>query len=484
MNDCSKSDRPNIVLIYVDDLGYTDLGCCGSGFYESPNIDSLMSNDLRFTEAYSNAPLCSPSRIGLMTGRHCARAGCYEVVDGGWDETAYFRRTGTDPDTLNLDWEDEVDFKAAPNTLNLPEGRKIMPEYLKELGYSTGFFGKWHLGDQRPVDRGFDEFVDLNNYTKKGAHLDVRISCTDKSPRSPEPEGNVADYLAHCSLDFIDKVEKMPFFLYLAHPLVHLPLEAEPELIEKYRAKKGTLLHKNPTYAAMVEMLDNSVGQVVDGLRERDLLENTIIIFASDNGGMTGPTVRCDELDGYELGSITSNYPLRGGKCQLWEGGIRVPMSFTFGDKIARRIYDKPVSQLDILPTLLDLVEHPDFEDIQDDFDGKTLRAILTNPRASMPERSMFWHHPGYRGMTFKPAFEGQRCGYNQRPMTVIRNGDWVLLESLETGATQLYNLNDDIGETSDLALEYPDLVDSLLDELRQWRAEVNAPMPIPKNPS
>lgn len=275
--------------------------------------------------------------------------------------------------------------------------------------------------------------------------------------------------------------KKEPFFLYLAHPLVHSPIEAEEALVNKYKNKSATTLPAHPTYAAMVENLDTSIGKIIDGLRERDQLDNTLIIFTSDNGAMTGPTTRTKELDGFGLGIFTSHYPLRGGKVQLWEGGIRIPFGMAFGDRISRGTFDGMVSQMDILPTILDIAGHPDFGNIQAEFGGKTLRPILENPRSKWEERSLFWHYPGYRGLAYKPKFEGQEAGFDQRPVSVIRRGDWKLFESLETGKVQLYNLKKDISEKNNIADENSELAASLLQELKAWQKETNAPMPIPK---
>ena len=449
----TKADLPNIVLIYVDDLGYKDLESYGNEYFETPRIDSLLASGLRFTQAYSNAPLCAPSRIALLTGRHSARSGAYEVVNKSWNEVNYFLNVEKmNPDELNVDWEEKVNYEPPFNNLDLPEGRKVIPEYLKEIGYFTGFFGKWHVGPQKPTDRGFDEYVELRNINSGGSHLDVRKGFVSKSPEYPEPYGQSGDYMTDISLHFIDRAEGRPFFLYMAHPLIHLPIEAEKGLIEKYEMKPSTLLHSHPVYAAMVEELDNSVGALVEGLKHREMLDNTIIIFTSDNGGMTGTVIKTPELGGFELGEFTTHYPLRGGKVQLWEGGIRVPMGVVFGENFSRGTFDGLVTQMDILPTLLDVTGHPDFNQVKEEFDGKSLQSILIDPMSTWEERSLVWHYPGYRGMTFKPAFEGQGAGFDQRPETAIRRGRWKMIKSLETGKIQLYDLYSDLPETRNVS--------------------------------
>ena len=480
--DQAPSVRPNIVLIYVDDLGYKDLQSYGNDYFETPNIDALLSRGLRFTQAYSSSPLCAPSRIALLTGRHNVRAGCFEVVRGTWNEVRYFLNVERmKPEEINVDWEEKVHFKTPPNRLNLPRGRKILPEYLKEIGYRTGFFGKWHVGPQKPSARGFDDQVTLGRFHLPGAHLDVRKGFTSKSDGYPDPSGTVGDYMTEVSLHFLDSAKESPFFLYMAHPLVHSPFEAEDAIIEKYRSKSTSRFHSNPTYAAMVESLDQSIGRLLDGLRQRNQLENTLIIFTSDNGAVTGPTTPTDDLDGYPLGMVNSHYPLRGGKVQLWEGGIRIPFGITFGDRIPSGTFDGVVSQLDILPTVLEVAGHPDYAGIRTEFDGVSLQTILEDPKTVWGERALFWHFPGYRGLTYKPKVEGREAGYDQRPESVVRRGNWKLFESLETGDVRLYDLQKDIGETTDIADTHPDMAKHLLNELHTWQKETNAPMPLPK---
>jgi arylsulfatase A-like enzyme len=462
----AEDNRPNIVLIYADDLGYGDLGCYGNDFFETPNIDSLIASGLRFTNAYSTAPLCAPSRVALLSGLHNVRAGCYEVVGKRYLKT--------------VDLE-TVDFMPPLNRLNLPKGRKILPEYLKELGYFTGFFGKWHVGPNRPTTRGFDEFVETTSINSGGSHLDVSTGFKSKTEGYPEPKGYSGDYLTACAQTFLDRAGKArkPFFLYLAHTLVHIPLEAKEELVKKYREKEPTPYHHHATYAAMVENLDTNVGTLMDELKRRGLLENTLVIFTSDNGGATGFVSRRDGAGDFKVGSFTSNYPLRGGKCQLFEGGIRVPMAIAFAGQVQPAESDGPVTQLDLLPTILDVAGYSGHVD---EVDGRSLKPILDDPDAAWPERSLFWHYPGYRSvMAFKGMPKGSEPGSYQRPASAVRRGDWKLIESLETGQTQLFNLRHDIAETKNVASQHREIVKSLTAELRDWRKATNAPMPTRK---
>ncbi len=473
--------QPDIVLIYADDLGYSDLGCYGNEYHETPQIDALVSKGVRFTEAYSGAPLCAPSRIALFTGRYCARAGSYETTKGKWNETKYMlRESGGNTEGLDMECEKKVGFDMPRNNIELPRDRKTLSEYLKEAGYFTGFVGKWHMGSQKPTGRGFDEYAQIETYPP-GANLDTSKGRSSRSPTYPEPQGHIGDYMARSAIHFIDRSGDRPFFLYMAHPLPHTPHEAEPSLIRKYRDKPAGVTHSNPIYAAMIEMLDESVGKVIATLRDRGTLDDTLVIFTSDNGAMQGPVLESPELGGYELGNVTTNYPLRGGKVQLWEGGIRIPMAIVFGNRFATTDFDKVVSQMDILPTLLDLTGHPDAATADELLDGKSLMPILSDPSRHWEDRSLFWHYPGYRGLSLKPTPDGRRPGFVQRPATVVRYGDWKLHQSLETGDVRLYDLVEDIGERTNVADRHPDVVRRLEAQIAAWQKETDAPMPIRK---
>ncbi|MEM9368635.1 MAG: sulfatase-like hydrolase/transferase [Planctomycetota bacterium] len=464
---CAADDRPNIVLIYADDLGYADLGCYGNEYHETPNIDRLMREGVRFTQAYANAPLCAPSRVGLLTGRHCARAGCYEVAPG-----RYLKR-------VNLDL---VDFLPPENKLRLPDDRKILPEYLQEIGYLTGFFGKWHVGPEKPSECGFDDHVTLWN----GSHLDVTKSFQGKSDGYPDPNGYSSEYLSRCADQFLAGVGDAPFFLYLPHTLVHtamgpgtMPLEPKPDLLKKYQSKAKTEWHSNPAYAAMVESLDDSVAATLESLRRHGLLRNTVVVFTSDNGGLLGGT-RVTE-SGLEVGRYTTNYPLRSGKSYLYEGGIRVPMSITFADgSTPARTSDAIVSQLDLVPTILDLVQHPAAEETASGWDGVSLLEELNSGDGDLTDRALFWHYPGYRMQNPKATRREEMVG--QRPASAMRQGRWKLIESLETGAAQLYDLDVDIGETENVAADHSEVSKQMIERLQSWRLETNAPMPTEKS--
>lgn len=447
----------NIVLIYADDLGWSDLGCYGNTYHQTPNIDALVQSGMRFTQAYSDAPLCAPSRVALLSGRSSVRQGCFEVIDGRY---------------LNEVDPEEMKVMPPENHLRLPSDTPTLAELLRQNGYRCGLFGKWHVGSEQPSERGFGDYVVLKN----GSHWDASMSFLRQSGGYPAAQGYSSDYLNRCALQFLDKPSDEPFFLFLSHTLVHTamgpgtePLEPKPDLLKKYQALSKSKAHSNPAYAAMVEALDQSTGELVQALRERGLMENTLVIFSSDNGGLLGGSSG-QTAEGLPLGRITSNLPLRNGKATLWDGGIRVPLAFSFPGKIpAGSVSDEVVSQLDFLPTFLDFAGLKPIAE-QAKPDGMSLVPLLTGDVSGLPERTLFWHYPNYR-------LGGAK---NQRPAGAIRSGDWKLVESLEDGSVQLFNLTEDISELHDLNAQYPEKAQSLKAELKAWQNETGAPMPGP----
>ena len=292
--------KPNIVFILADDLGYTDLGCYGSKYYQTPNVDRMAQEGMRFTSGYTCGPNCQPTRAALMTGLYGPRTGVYTV---GSIERFNWRSRSLRP----------VD-----NVEQLPLEKTTVAQALKKAGYATGMFGKWHLGQQgehHPSRRGFDEAI-----VSMGKHFDFKTI-----PPVDYPEGTyLADFLTDKAIDFMRRNKEGPFFLYLPHFGVHAPREAKKELIEKFKARKPAGGHDDPVYAAMIYSVDESVGRVLKALEEFKLTENTLVIFSSDNGGVGG-YVR----EGLKrAGDVTDNAPLRGGKGMLYEGGIRVPWIF------------------------------------------------------------------------------------------------------------------------------------------------------------
>ncbi|HIJ53309.1 MAG TPA: sulfatase [Planctomycetes bacterium] len=421
--------RPNVVFIFIDDLGWRDLSCFGSRYYETPNIDKLAGEGMVFTSAYSNAPNCAPTRACLMSGQYSPRHGVYTV---GSPERGKTRLRKLIP---------------IPNKTNLDSKIVTIPEALKSAGYTSACIGKWHLGDKgpfRPEDRGFD----------------VVFRRTRRSHFMADGE-YLTDRLTNESLKFIERNRDRPFFLYLAHHTVHTPIQAKKDIIEKYKKKKPSGEHNNPTYAAMIESMDQSVGTVCDKLDELGLRDNTLVFFFSDNGGYA---------------NATSMTPLRGSKGMLYEGGIRVPMIARWQGKIkAGSSCDVPVIGIDFYPTFLKMAGAP--KPSGHLLDGQSIVPLLTQG-GGLKRKAIFWHFPAY----LEP-YNKKQGPWRTTPAGAVRQGNWKLIEFFEDGKIELYNLKDDIGEKNDLANAMPAKAKELHTLLIEWRKSVNAPVPTEKNP-
>lgn len=436
---------PNIVFILADDLGWTDLGCQGSGFYETPNIDRLARDGVRFTNAYTCGPNCSPTRASIMAGQYGPRTGFYTNTTGNRGIDAMRK------------------LVAPPTNPNLGLEIVTLPDCLKKAGYATGMFGKWHLGDgaeYHPSRRGFDEAI----VTSQGMHYGFG---TD--PAVDVPEGTyLTDFITDRAVDFIDRHQAEPFFLYLAEFVVHLPLEAKQEMVAKYEKKPRVGGHFQPTYAAMVESLDGSVGRVVDKLDSLGLGDDTLIVFTSDNGGVTGYSNA--SVNGTP--EVTDNAPLRGSKGTLYEGGVRVPLIARWNGVVpAGGVCHQPVISCDYYPTLLEIAAAGRHDG--QTLDGLSFAACLKSAEATLPRDRLFWHFPGY--------LETTDGGWRTTPCAAVRVGNEKLVEFFEDGRLELYNLADDIGEERDLASSMPERAKELHAIMLAWRQEMNAPMPRPK---
>jgi arylsulfatase A-like enzyme len=435
------ADRPpNVVFILADDLGWTDLGCQGSKYYETPNIDRLAKQGVRMTSAYTCGPNCQPTRAALMSGQYGPRTGVYTV--GGTDRFDTSRRPLVPVD----------------NVTTLPLDKMTWAKAVKPAGYATALFGKWHLGQQgkhHPGERGFDEA-----FTTMGKHFDFVTQ-----PKVDYPKGTyLADWLTDKALGFIETNQTKPFLLCLHHFGVHSPHEAKPDWIAKFKPKPPAHGHKDPTYAAMIASVDESVGRVVAKLDELKLSENTLLIFTSDNGGVGGykdAGVKANE-------GITNNAPLRGGKGMLYEGGVRVAFLARRPGTIPEGIVsDVPVNSVDLLPTILALTGAPGPKDYP--LDGTNVMPALRGE--PLPGRKpLFWHFPGYLG-------SGKDI-WRTTPAGSVRDGDWKLIEFFETGKVELYNLKDDLGEKTDLAAKEPARRGAMHAKLKDWRIAVGAKMP------
>ncbi len=432
---------PNVVFILADDLGYTDVACYGSKYYETPSIDKLAGQGLRFTSGYTCGPNCQPTRAALMSGQYGPRTGVYTV--GGIDR---------------FNWQSRP-LRPVDNVTQLPLEKVTIAQRLKAAGYATAMFGKWHLGEDskhHPGQRGFDEAI-----VSMGVHFDFKTSPQVEVP----PGAYLADWLTDRACDFIRRKQDGPFFLYLTHFGVHAPYQAKPVLIKHFAGKAPAGGHRDPTYAAMIASVDQSVSRVTALLRELNLAENTLVIFSSDNGGVGG--YASVGIPGHK--GITDNAPLRGGKGTLYEGGVRVPYIFVWPGRIAPGICDRPINSVDLYPTLLELAGAP--RPTEYPLDGHSYAGLLMNGGATdKPRPPLFWHFPGYLG--------AGADGWRTTPVSVIRDGDFKLLEFLEDRRLELYNLREDLGEKKNLAQAMPEKAAELRQQLNRWREQVGAKMP------
>lgn len=441
------AEKPNIIFIMADDLGYTDLACYGSKYYETPHLDRMAAQGLRFTDGYACGPNCQPTRAALMSGQYGPRTGVYTV---GSIERFNWRSRSLRP----------VD-----NVQQLPLNKVTLGQALKAAGYTTALFGKWHLGQQdshHPGKRGFDEAI-----VSMGRHFDFATS-----PKINYPPGTyLADFLTDKATDFVRRHKDKPFFLCLHHFGVHSPHEAKKELIAKFKPKSPAGGHRDPTYAAMIASVDESVGRVLAVLDELKIANNTLVIFTSDNGGVGG---YAREGLNKKAGGITDNLPLRGGKGMLYEGGVRVAYLARWPGKVPPGTCDQPIISVDLYPTVLELAGARAPADYP--LDGVSYAKVLTSGGKSALNRdAIYWHFPGYLG-----AGAG---GWRTTPAGSIRAGDWKLLEFFEDGRQELYNLRQDVGEKNNLAKQMPDKVKELQGKLVAWRKDIKAPMPTPHKP-
>lgn len=439
---------PNIVFILADDLGYTDVACYGSKYYETPNIDRLASQGVKLLN-HHHCQNCTPTRAALMSGQYPARTGVYTV--GGIER---------------FDWSKRP-LRPVDNITDLPLDRTVVAEQLKKAGYATGLFGKWHIGQKgkyHPSKRGFDEAI-----VTMGAHFQF---ITDPPVTYP-PGQYLADFLTDRAVDFIKKhgAANKPFFLYLPHFGVHSPHHAKENWIKHYSHKPGVGGHNNPAYAAMISSVDESVGRVMQTLDEQGLTKNTVLIFASDNGGVGGYIREGIKRGGND---ITDNAPLRSGKGSLYEGGTRVPFIVQWPGTIpANTTVDVPTIHVDFYPTILELADAPKPNQT---LDGESLVPLFRKPDTKLKRDAIYQHFPGYLG-----------AGANQwrtTPVSLIHAGDWKLMEFLEDGRLELYNLHDNISETKNLAEKNPDKTRELHERLVAWRKETKAAMPTRNEPA
>ena len=448
-----KRQRPNVVIILADDLGWRDLSCEGSTFYESPNIDRICNEGIRFTQGYAACQVCSPSRAAIMTGKSPARLKITDYIGAP---------SGTD-------WKRNTKLLPAFYKRQLPDEETTLAEAFREAGYKTFFAGKWHLGStgSHPEDHGFDVNVGGHRAgTPPGGYF-----VPYKNPKMKDgPAGECLPIrLGQDMAHFIEQNKNGPFFAVLAFYSVHSPIQSTEKLWKKYREKATSIppvdrrflidrtlpvrqVQDHPLYAGMIESMDNGVGKVLDKLDQFGLSDNTIVVFTSDNGGVSSGD-----------GNSTSNLPLRGGKGRQWEGGIREPFYIRWPGKIdAGSSSDTPVIGTDIYPTLLDLTGLPARPDQHRD--GVSLKPLLEG--RSIRERALIWHYPHY----------GNQGG---EPSSIIRQGDWKLIRYLEDGRRELYNVAKDPEEQNDLASREAMRTGRMVSQLQFRLADVNAEMPV-----
>ena len=433
INGTIPQDKPNIIFILADDLGWAELGCYGNKFNETPNLDKLASQGMKFTEAYAAAPVCSPYRAALMTGQYPARVGI----------TDYLR----------------------PNDVkHLSTDYVTIAEALKRAGYATGIIGKWHLTgyanhgvkEFSPDLHGFDEvIVSENRGIGAGSYFHPYHFNREIEKRLPGRE-----YLVdRCNLEAVEFIERHKdgqFFLYLSHYAVHTRLLGKDDLVAKYEKKPGAgkdsrASRNNPHLAAQLESIDEGVGMIMDKLDELALAENTVLIFTGDNGGED---------------RVTSNAPLRAGKSTLYEGGIREALVVRSpGFVKPGSVCNTPTCNIDFYPTLIQLAGCR--ADQSQHFDGVSIVPLLNNPKAELGRNTFYWHYP-----LEKPHFLGGRSA------GAIRQGNFKLIEFFDKGQIELYNLANDIGEEHNLAAELPDKVRELQKRLEKWRSDVGAKVP------
>ncbi len=461
--------KPNILFILLDDYGWTDTGCYGSSFYETPRIDALALEGARFTDAYASCPVCSPTRASILTGKYPARLGLTQWIGG----------------------HSEGKLADVPYIDHLSTDEISLAKALKKGGYATWHVGKWHLSKHNeerfatyPDKHGFDVNIGGCHF---GHPFNGYFSPYGIETLEDGPEGEyLTDRLTDEAIKLIKghKGSDQPWFMYLSHYAVHTPIECHEELVEKYRKKARMLgldkinpfvegdyfpcehkkderilrrtIQSNPIYAAMVENLDTNIGRVLDCLKAEGLENDTIVIFYSDNGGLATAE-----------GSPTTNKPLCEGKGWMYEGGTREPLIIRWPGHIApNTMIETPVTSTDFYPTLLEAAGLPLMP--EQHMDGVSILPLLEQQnQPDLEERPIFWHYPHY---------SNQGC----TPGCSVRQGHWKLLEFFEDGKLELYDIYNDVGETKDVSAEHPDIVAKLKALLDAWKLDVKARIPQP----
>ena len=444
----TETRKPNIVLFLVDDLGYSDVGCFGSDYYETPNIDRIAHEGMKFTSAYAGSSICSPTRASILTGKYAGRLHLTAPIP-----IISHKRQAADGNITPL--------KDPDYCMNLPLEEVTIAEALKPAGYATASIGKWHVCDEPeyfPEYQGFDLNVAGDGHGATKNYFYPYYNRWRMTRGYPYQEWNtlpdgipgeyLTDRLTQEAVRFIEENKEEPFFLYLSHYAVHTPIQAKDSLIQKYKNVPGDTLrgHVHPEYAAMIESVDQSMGAVLKKIEDLGLEDNTIILFYSDNGGHK---------------KWTTNYPFRGHKASFYEGGIRVPLIIKWpGVTTAGSVSDVPVISNDLYPSMLEMAKLPLMP--EQHMDGLSLLPLL-RMEGELDREALYWHFPHYSSM----------CD-------VIRYKNWKLIEPLGEGQPELYDLKNDIGEKHNLASANPGMVEEMKQMLARWRESVNVQMPEP----
>ncbi len=443
------STKPNVLLIVVDDLGIKDLGVYGSTAYSTPNLDRLASRSVQFLNAYAANPVCSPTRAAIVTGKSPTRVNITDWISG-WGDKGRLLQTPEIADGLALQ-------------------EQTLAEVFRDQGYKTFFAGKWHLGgeDFLPELQGFD--------INKGGHHKGSPPGGYYSPyKNPHltdgPDGEyLPDRLTNETIQFMSQQHAKPFFAMLSFYTVHTPIQASKRHLEQFqhiaptknkpsiRVAEGDSVSNhsqdNPEYASMVAAMDENIGRLLLSLKNTGQLDNTLIVFTSDNGGLS--TVKKTSRN-----IPTSNFPYRAGKAFLYEGGIRVPLIIKYPQQAEGVVSEYPAISMDVFATLSGLIDQPISAEQQ--YDGKDLRQI----DHADSSRALYWHYPHYHRVGWAPG-------------GAVREGRWKLIENFETGSYELYDLEKDPSEQQDVAKQFPEQVTRLAAQLVEWRKQVDAKMPV-----
>ena len=428
---------PNVVMIIADDLGWSQLGCYGSSFYKTPNIDKLAKSGIKFTNAYSAASICSPTRAAIMTGKYPARLDLTDFIPGNTPKNK--------PLLTPEDWQKYLPLKEL-----------TIAEKMESSGYSTGFYGKWHLSKEKLPPESLSHNPKMQGFKESFVTYKPSSNLIQQWQMENNDFHNV-DTITKSGLEFLDQNQKSPFLLILSHNTIHDPLIESEKLINKYENKihsdKG---ENNPIIGAMIETLDKSVGEIINKLKILDLFDNTLLIFCSDNGGKHKHALQT---------------PFKKGKGWLYEGGIRVPLIISWPKKIKKPfISNLMTSSIDFLPTILQVTNSN--LDSKNEHDGIDISSIFSNQTKIIDREELFWHYPHYHN------------GSGMKPASAIRWKNYKLIEWHEPtllnkdNQIELYDLTVDPAESNDLSLKIPDIAIQMRNKLRDWTNEVDAKMP------